>query len=282
MVVGVPGVWSAQAGVGYNTGYGPGEGSVYGYVGATAAMNTVSASYSTSGGFSVGYSAGATVFSGLPISTNFASVGVNYNFSNSSFSGNLSAWQIDQNGVRFNPSFSMMVFPEETTNLVRGGKFINNDAMLKTFTDAKNYQGALEYFGFKGTYDPNNELFQGGNDPGAVDPYGTGDIYYNTTAFNGGFDKLYFVAEHERRHSFDVRSGKYENLVLTKQQLAGEEFNTWAYSYRRQGLYREHGYDIGIRLNSYGAVAGINPDIVFSYSFYRPWWHRIYRVPRRW
>ena len=85
-----------------------------------------------------------------------------------------------------------------------------------------------------------------------------------------------------RRHSADVRSGKYDNLTITNQIMAGEEFNTWAYNYRRQGLYREHGYDIGSRLNSYGTVAGINPDIIFSYSDYKPWWHGIYRIPRRW
>ena len=38
--------------------------------------------------------------------------------------------------------------------------------------------------------------------------------------------------------------------------MAGEEFNTWAYNYRRQGLYREHGYDIGSRLNSYELLPG--------------------------
>ncbi len=29
-------------------------------------------------------------------------------------------------------------------------------------------------------------------------------------------------------------------------------------------------------------IAGINPDIIFNYSYYQPWWHGIYRIPRRW
>ncbi len=278
VVVGIPGGLSAQAGIGYSFG----SNDAYGYVGVTAAMNTIYASYSLNSGGSVGYTAGLSPFSGLPISTNFGTVGVNYNISHNSWSGNVSAWQVDQSGWTFNPSVSVMLFPEQTTNLVRGGKFINNDAMLKTFKDAGNYQGALDYFGFKGTYDPGNEIFNGGSDPGAVDPK-TGEIYFNSTAFNSTFDKLYFVADHEGRHSADVRSGKYDNLTLTKEMMAGEEFNTWAYNYRRQGLYRKHGFDdIGDRLNSYGTVAGINPDIIFSYSYYQPKWHVIYRIPRRW
>jgi hypothetical protein len=110
----------------------------------------------------------------------------------------------------------------------------------------------------------------------------TDDLYYNKTVFNSEFEKLYFVTNHEGRHSSDVRSGKYENLTLTDKVMAGEEFNTWAYNYRRQGFYTDHGYDIGYRLNSYGTAASINPDIIFSYSFYKPWWHSIYRIPRKW
>ena len=62
-----------------------------------------------------------------------------------------------------------------------------------------------------------------------------------------------------------------------------EEYLNRTRNYRNQGLYRDHGYnDIDMRINSYGTIAGINPDILFSYSFYQPRWHIIYRIPRRW
>jgi RHS repeat-associated protein len=278
VVAGVPGGVSAQIGGGYSFK----SGEAYGYAGVTYAFNTGYLSYSSGSKWSVGYTAGASIFSGLPVSTNFAMVGVNYNISYNSWSGNVSAWSVDQSGWSFNPSVSVMVCPEQTTNFVRGQGFRSNDAVLSRFVAAGNQQGALDYWGFNGTYDPSNKLFRGGNEPGAVDPYGNGDVYYNTTAFNGGFDKLYFVADHEGRHSSDVRSGKYNNIKLTDKVMAGEEFNTWAYNYKRQGLYTDHGYDIGCRLNSYGTAASINPDIIFSYSFYKPWWHVIYRIPRKW
>jgi len=143
VVVGIAGGLSAQAGIGYSFG----SNDAYGYVGATAAMNTVYASYSLNSGGSVGYTAGLSPFSGLPISTNFGTVGVNYNISHNNWSGNVSAWQVDQSGWTFNPSVSVMLFPEQTTNLIRGGKFINNDAMLKTFTDAEK-NTVLVYYHF--------------------------------------------------------------------------------------------------------------------------------------
>jgi hypothetical protein len=129
VVLGIPGGLSAQAGIGYSFG----SNDAYGYLGATAAMNTVYASYSLNSGGSVGYTAGLSPFSGLPISTNFGTVGINYNISHNSWSGNVSAWQVDQSGWTFNPSVSVMVFPEQTTNLVRGQGFRSNDAVLSRF-----------------------------------------------------------------------------------------------------------------------------------------------------
>ena len=54
VVFGIPGVASVQAGVGYNFK----NSDFNAYAGATAAFNTLYASYSTNSGFSVGWSAG--------------------------------------------------------------------------------------------------------------------------------------------------------------------------------------------------------------------------------
>jgi RHS repeat-associated protein len=273
VVVGVPGVWSVQAGVGYNTGYRPGEGSVYGYIGATAAMNTVSASYSTSGGFSLGYSAGATVFSGLPISTNFATVGVNYNFTNNSFSGNISAWQIDQSGMRFNPSFSMMVFPEQTTNLFRAGKFMNNNELLDYYVSQEKYQKALNKFGFKGTYDPDNEGFYQEN-PEPAFTNEAGETFYSNAAFKN-YDHLYATYDHEMSHRYDILSNETLSLDLI-------EYNAYMKNHKHEGLYSGHKYTNWIsKIRQHGSVI-INPLYLQDQAWTPPAWHFIYKFPRRW
>jgi len=38
----------------------------------------------------------------------------------------------------------------------------------------------------------------------------------------------------------------------------------------------------GGRVNGWGSMAGVNPDIIFRYNFERPWWHFIYNIPRKW
>lgn len=175
----------------------------------------------------------------------------------------------------------MMVYPEQTTNFFRGKGVRDNDEVLRRFVAAGNQQGALDYWGLKGEYAHGDAIFKGGGEPGVVDPK-TGEIYYQQNAFNDGFDKLYFVADHEERHQANVRSGKYNDVKLTDEVLGAEEFNAYEYNYKRQGLYRNHKMDIGPRLNNSGTNAGVNFNIILSYTFYKPWWHIIYRIPRKW
>lgn len=146
-VFGIPGGASLQAGIGYNFK----SKDVNAFMGATFMMNTVYMNMSSSSGVSMGYTAGLSPFSGVQIGTNFASIGVNYNLSNNGLSGNLSAWTVDRNGFTFDPSFSAMVFPEQTTNFVRGQGFRNNNQVLRRFVANNQHKKALEYFGFDGT-----------------------------------------------------------------------------------------------------------------------------------
>ena len=131
-------------------------------------MNTIYANYSFANGLSHGYAFGASGFSGLPVSTNFLTVGVNYNSTHNTWSGNLSAWSVDKSGFTFDPSVSAMVFPERTTNLARGQGFRNNNQVLQRYVDNNQHQKALDYFGFEGTYDPDNALFDNRTWPAAV------------------------------------------------------------------------------------------------------------------
>ena len=255
------------------------------YVGATAAFNTMYASYSTSSGFSAGWSAGISPQMGFPISTNITSVGANYNITNNSLSGNVSAWDVSKSGWSFDPSVSAMFLEEQSTNLVRGQGFRSNQKVYENIMfSAYNHpeinwrQEVLDYFGFKGTYDPDY-----------LDPAGfnadTKSITFGPLAFGGtgnSYSRLRAIYEEEVFHSKDYLTYKSKMPVGISNEHAYEEFRAQVYLYKNQGLYSKSGIDWGQRINGWGSDAGINPDIIFKYNFYRPWWHFIYQIPRKW
>ena len=270
-IIGIPGIVSAQTGVGYSFK----SNDFSATVGATAAFNTVYASYSTQSGFSVGWSAGISPQMGFPVSTNFFSTGVNYNITHDSWSGNVSAWGVDKNGWIFNPSVSAMVCPERTTNLVRGQGFRSNNAVLSRFVANGQQQKALNYFGFKGTYDPSVE------EPGQFDTR-TEAISYGKKAFSKNYDYLKAVYREELFHSKDYLTYKSKMPTGISDEYAYEEFRAQVHMYKNQGLYSKSGFDWGERINVWGSAAGVNPDKIFRYSFDRPWWHFVYKIPRKW
>ena len=279
VVLGFPGGLSAQAGIGYSFG----SSDAYGYVGATAAMNTVYASYSLTSGGNVGYTAGSSPFSGLPISTNFGTVGVNYNISHNSWSGNVSAWNVDQSGWNFNPSVSAMIFPEYTTNFVRRGKFISNDKMLINFVSAGDYQGALDYFGFEGKYNPNPKCkYYESEDYFGKTNMKTGEISFGKNAFKD-YATLYATYMKEFYHYQKVRKGLPIAELPEEFQGIGmdyflEEIYGYIYSYKNQGLY------LGNSLPFYG-VAYYQSQLKgfgISYPIYPTKFKWIYKIPRKW
>ena len=291
LAFGVPGGFCAQVGIGYSFG----SNDIYGYVGATVAMNTVYASVSSNSGFSVGYTVGLSPFSGVPISSNFGTLGVNYNVSGG-FTVNLSAWQISEQGWSFNPSFSAMIFPEQTTNLVRGQGFRSNDVVLSRFVDANNHQSALDYFGFDGEYDPN------GSTPSYADGSGywgktTKDgIHYGALAFEN-YSTLYGSYIKELYHLQKIKNGiQYEQLPEELQGMGMnmilEETYGYLYAYKRQGLftnmkhlfpklYPEHAGDLGMLngMNYYTIQLDLLGVPHPSYPNHFNW---IYKIPRKW
>jgi hypothetical protein len=68
----------------------------------------------------------------------------------------------------------------------------------------------------------------------------------------------------------------------TQWYFAFEEFRAQVHLYKNQGFYPKSGSDWGTRINMWGSSAGVDPDIIFRYNFYRPWWHFIYKIPRKW
>lgn len=136
-------------------------------------------------------------------------------------------------------------------------------------------QDALDYFGFEGIYDPSAPLFQKhGPHPAITDPV-TGEIFYHDFPFEGNFDRLAFIANHEKVHRINVLSGKYEGVKITRVIQGLEEFNTYLHNYMNQGLYPNHGFNIVERLK-------VNEWQALRDYFTPKWWHFIYRIPRRW
>jgi len=168
-------------------------------------------------------------------------------------------------------------------NAFKGQKFRSNSKVLADFVKAGDYQGALKYFRFQGTYDPSRTA---GN-PGVTDTK-TGEIFYADNAFgvydgNGNFTADYSVlrsnVDHELFHRTSVLSGKYGGKQITPEMRGLEEHGAYLRNYKRNGLYpgaRKAGLeDI---LNSHGLVGGLYDGTKF---FQAKWWHFIYRIPRR-
>ncbi|PWJ49249.1 hypothetical protein CLV98_1483 [Dyadobacter jejuensis] len=235
--VGFAGGLSAQVGIGYSFK----SQDFSAFVGASFAFNSIYASYSFSNGGSVGYTFGLSIFSGTPVSSNFGSVGMNYNFSNNSWSGNASAWHINHAGVTFDPSVSIAVFSDRTTNLVRGQGFKSNDQVLAKFVQQGNYQGALDYFGFEGTYDPNKpkgaEYAEGRKYYAAADPI-TGAIQYGYDSFSS-YANLKAMWIKESFISRRAIAGKIESQepIGTFKKYFPEERASFTYAYKNGGRF---------------------------------------------
>jgi RHS repeat-associated protein len=176
---------------------------------------------------------------------------------------------------------------DQFKNMTRRQGFKNNDKVLKNFVNKEEHQKALEYFGFKGQYDPDNPLFNkvdGG--ASAITHPKTGEIFYNESAFNYNYDRLKFIANHELIHSQNVLSGKFNGIQIDRIVRNEEEWSTYMKNYKRQGLYPKHGFDIAGSINIHGYEAEIYGITIFPggshiTEFNKQWWHFIYRIPRR-
>ena len=240
---------------------------------------------------SVGITAGLSPYSGVPISTNYLTLGASCDLTyskatgvNVGVTGNLSAWSYNTTAKswNYNPSVSVMVCPEHTTNLIRGQGFRSNDQVLQRFVANNQHQQALDYFGFEGRYDSDCP------DPGITDRKGL-TITYGDQAFENGFDFLYFTADHEQRHLADFKSDKYKGFdgPLDDIAHAEEEWSTYLYNYRRQGLYIKHGLNLRDRIEKYGIGAGVYDVVTVTphgssniIGFAPKWYDFVYYIPR--
>ncbi|WP_373728919.1 RHS repeat-associated core domain-containing protein [Bacteroides heparinolyticus] len=295
--VGLSGLWSAQAGVGYAVG----SQSIYGSAGVTFVGITgyVSAGYSFKNEqsfASLGITAGLSPYSGVPVSTNILTVGASCDLTYSksagadlSFTGNLSAWSYNTTakGWNFNPSVSVMVFPEHATNLVRGQGFRSNDAVLRRFVAANDHQGALDYFGFEGKYRAEiKSTTSPGSDYWGATNRETGNISFGNLAFED-YATLYGTYIKESWTSQRIKSGLPIHQV--PEELKGlpyetylEEIDGYLYAYKNQGLFSSL-----LSKNSY-PFQGIEyyqtqlRYVDVPYLEYPKIFRWLYKIPRKW
>jgi len=167
------------------------------------------------------------------------------------------------------------------SNAFRGKGFKNNSSVLGDFVTAGNYQGALDYFGFEGTFDP-SKTFGG---PAVTDPV-TGGISYADGAFGtfnasgkltANYDILRQTYDHELFHRANVLAGKYRGVTITPQIKGIEEHGAYLRNYKRRGLYPA-GREVTGRIDYYGAIGAIYEHPSF-FKVKRS--HFINRIPRR-
>jgi hypothetical protein len=180
-----------------------------------------------------------------------------------------------------------MFLEEQSTNLVRGQGFRSNDKVLSRFVANENYQGALDYFGFEGTYDPNNSLFQLEGAGDAIFHPASNKIYYNKNVFQHDYNYLYAAYREEKFHSIDYHTYKNKAPEEVYDLHAYEEWRAQMHLYKNQGLYPNSGNNWIERIGQYGRDAGLYYSVTGSkYSYpvvFNPkWWHFTYKIPRRW
>lgn len=295
--VGLPGLWSAQASLGYSVG----SQSIYGSAGVTFVGITgyVSAGYSFKNEqafASIGITAGLSPYSGVPVSTNFLTVGGSLDFTSSktggadwSLTGNLSAWSYNTSakGWNFNPSVSVMVYPEHTTNLMRGQGFRSNDAVLRRFVAANNHQGALDYFGFEGKYDPNKaSVTSPGSDYWGATNRTTGDISYGNLAFEN-YATLYETYIKESSTSQRIKSGlsihevpeEFQGLPI---ETYLEEIDGYIYAYKNQGLFFSVFSKESLPFQGIEYYQSQLRLLGIPYPEYPKYFGWLYKIPRKW
>src|ERR1035437_366293 len=156
-----------------------------------------------------------------------------------------------------------MIFPEHTTNFVKGKGFNSNDKVLYNFihgyydkdwsddvgTEGANWNNAaLKYFGFKGTYDANIKGV------GEFDPK-DGSVKFRALAFRN-YDCLRAVYEEELFHSKDYLNAE-KNAPYDKLSHEYEEWRAQIHQNKNKGLYSQSGFNWTERIYDWGRNAGI-------------------------
>lgn len=177
------------------------------------------------------------------------------------------------------------VTSENMSNLSRGEGFKTNsrvfDQMIGRGTGK---QDILDYFGFKGEYNPN--VISAGYDTGAGNYWGVtradGTINYGNNAFEN-YATLKGTYIKETYHSRKVLSGeKYTAMPAgspKSMNLHLEEMNGYNYAYRKQGLFSGHSIPFETSVHRFTDELTLFEIPFKPLPSHSSW---IYKIPRRW
>ncbi|MBS1775108.1 MAG: hypothetical protein JSS64_02375, partial [Bacteroidetes bacterium] len=172
---------------------------------------------------------------------------------------------------------------ENTINAIRGQGFRSNDAVLSRFVASNNQQGAVDYFGFQGTYDPspqNVDYVESNRYFGKTDP-STAQISYGDLAFSSYHtlkSTYYKEMYHYNRFVRGIPPAKYysdfpnydPNVLYAPEERLG-----FIHQYKNHGLYRSYTGNPLSQIKYYGVNGGGLTFKTHMFDF-------IYKIPRRW
>jgi hypothetical protein len=177
-----------------------------------------------------------------------------------------------------------MIYPEQTTNLVRGQGFRSNNSVLQRFVANGDHQKALDYFGFEGTYVPGEgeSLTYKNTTTGAT------GIRFRDGAF-GSYSTLLSTYTKESYHLARLNKGgwEYADADVLDWKRQPEERLGVIHQYKNRGLYYKDKYPFfKLIKNVETRINNLNNGFYNTPYYYTPyqhrWWHVIYRIPRLW
>jgi RHS repeat-associated protein len=176
-------------------------------------------------------------------------------------------------GAIWGASFGLAT-TEQFRNTLRGNFWQSDQQVFQQFVDVGNMQGAIDYFGGNGAYDPNHQFFRDSPSASA----GTRDVptletIYGDPAFTNA-NHLKEVIYHENFHrsqflsgDFTMRGLDFNNDLQMYEFRSSIELPAWTSSYKNQGLFRTSVSTW--KIERWTGMSG------------KRWWHSIYKLPRR-
>ena len=182
-------------------------------------------------------------------------------------------------GGVFGGVFATATSPQ-LSNAVRGQKFRSNSKVLAGFVGRGDHQGALNYFGFEGTYRSkvNSKHYQASKYWGSTDSK-TGKVYYGDLAFEN-YPTLKGISFKEGYHAANILSGKGIAKIPSEFQGFGfdnflEEVHGYVHAFKNQGFFSDHNIVFsGVRTYTDSLIGMLLDYPKYPRSF-------IYRIPRR-
>jgi RHS repeat-associated protein len=173
---------------------------------------------------------------------------------------------------------SGFISSEAFINMVKGGKFLNNDDMLDFFVKKGDYVGAMKHFRIRGEFIPDSDprfkhVFRLEENQ-ALREAGTnldGSTYFNKLAFTQGYDHLALVNQHEGfRRVQNLRYNGDRSSYNNPLNIANDETEIWLRNSQKAGFFHKKSQYI-FDIYSERSLNIINKNKI-----------SIYKIPQRW